>query len=99
MSTFQNPAATEEWRQALNHFIEREADTEDALPGADFFAALAAIEAQRTPKVVELSGKIVGEEVVFDAPAPLPVEKNVIDLGDLRIVLKLRVERVAPALA
>jgi len=46
-----------------------------------------------------LSGKIVGEEVVFDAPAPLPVEKNVIDLGDLRIVLKLRVERVAPALA
>ncbi|MBI1928478.1 hypothetical protein HYR99_30075 [Candidatus Poribacteria bacterium] len=45
---------------------------------------------ERCSKVIELEGEIVNGQVVFDTPAPLPVRPNEIDVGDTKIVLKLR---------
>ena len=41
---------------------------------------------------LELSGRVVNGEIIFDTPAPLPVSNSTLYVGDTKITLRLRVE-------
>ncbi len=79
---------TEEFNQLVNRFMERE---DDRIEPSTFLRAAAELEARRTSREVELTGRVINGEVVFDLPAPLPVATNTIYVGDLKMRLKLRV--------
>ena len=51
---------------------------------------------ERSQQEVELSGRVVNGEIIFDVPAPLPVGTNTLYVGDTKVTLNLRVES-APA--
>ena len=78
----------EEFNQLINGFIERE---DDEMELSTFFQVMKELETKRNTEVVELEGEIVDGKVVFDTPAPLPVQTNEIYIGDTKIVLKLRI--------
>jgi hypothetical protein len=44
----------------------------------------------RSNRQVELSGRLINGDIVFDTPAPVPVERNTLYVGDTKIILKLR---------
>ena len=77
----------EEFDQLIEGFIERD---DDRIELSTFLEAMAAIEAQSLQQVIELSGTFDHGNVVFDSPAPLPVGRNEVTVGDTKIVLKLR---------
>lgn len=51
--------------------------------------------AQLSQNEVELSGRLVNGEIIFDVPAPLPVSTNTLYVGDTKIKLNLRVESIS----
>jgi hypothetical protein len=51
---------------------------------------MADVAAQRSQHEVELSGRVVNGEIIFDLPAPLPVATNTLYVGETKITLKLR---------
>ena len=59
----------------------------DALTMEEFFNILAAMDAADE---IHLTGHIEEGRFVFDEPAPLPVQGNVIRLGPKRMVIELR---------
>lgn len=59
----------------------------DALRAEEFFNILAAMGADDT---IELSAHVNNGKLVFEQPAPLPVELNTILIGSKRIVIKLQ---------
>jgi hypothetical protein len=59
----------------------------DDLSSEEFFKILAAIDAADT---LELSAHIENGQLVFEQPAPLPVNLNTIVIGSKRIVIKLQ---------
>jgi hypothetical protein len=73
----------------LEQFIER---GEDKITLPAFLQVMSDVAAQRKPHEVELSGRLVNGEVIFDSPAALVAEKNTIYVGDTKVTLNLRVE-------
>ena len=80
----------DEFDQLLDQFIER---GEDRLTLPTFLQIVSDIADQLKTREVELIGRLVNGEVVFDSPAPLPVETNTLYVGDTKVRLKLRVDR------
>jgi hypothetical protein len=78
----------EEFDALVEQFIER---GEDKVTLPTFLRVMADIAEQRARREVELTGRIVNGDVIFDTPTPLPVAHNTIYIGDTKIVLKLRV--------
>ena len=78
----------EEFGNLVEQFIER---GEDKVTLPTFLSIMADIAEQRKEREVELSGRVVNGELIFDPPTPLPVAKNTIYVGDTKIVLKLQV--------
>ena len=85
---------TDAFNQLVDHFIARE---DDRIEPSTFLKAMAEIERQRAVKEVELTGRVVNGEVIFDAPAPLLVGTNTLYVGDTKVTLKLRVESNDPS--
>jgi hypothetical protein len=79
----------EEFDQLVEQFIER---GEDKMSLPTFLQVMSDIAAQRKQREVELSGRLVNGEVIFDSPAPLVVDKNTIYVGDTKVTLNLRVD-------
>lgn len=57
-----------------------------------FFEVMADVAEEHKQREVELSGRVVNGEVIFDNPAPFPLAKNTFYVGDTKITLNLRVE-------
>jgi hypothetical protein len=77
---------TNEFEQLIENFITRE---DDRITPSVFLTAMAELEQRQAIQEVELTGRLVNGDVVFDTPAPLPVDKNTIYVGDTRVTLKL----------
>lgn len=82
-----------EFDALVEQFIAR---GEDQAPPQTFLQVMTDVAEQRSEHEVELSGRIVNGEIIFDLPAPLPVDTNTLYVGDTKIKLNLRVEN-APA--
>lgn len=82
-----------EFDALVNRFIER---GEDQMTQQTFLQVVTDVAERRSQREVELSGRGVNGEIIFDLPAPLPVGANTLYVGDTKIILNLRVES-APA--
>jgi len=78
-----------EFDALVDHFIER---GEDQVTPRTFLQVMTDVAEQRSQHEVELSGRVVNGEIIFDLPAPLPVGANTLYAGDTKIKLNLRVE-------
>ena len=63
----------------------------------DFFAALAAIDAETPRETLELKASVTNGQLIFLEPAPLRAHGNEIHLGDKRVVIKLVPEETSKA--
>lgn len=63
----------------------------------DFFAALAAIDAETPRETLELTASVTNGQLTFLEPAPLHAHGNEIRLGDKRVVIKLVPEGIGQA--
>jgi hypothetical protein len=81
----------DEFNALIENFIER---GEDQITPQTFFEVMADIAEERSQREVELSGRVVNGEIIFDQPAALPVGANTLYVGDTKIKLNLRVESV-----
>lgn len=63
----------------------------------DFFAALAAIDAEIPQETLELKANVTNGQLIFLEPAPLHAHGNEIHLGDKRVVIKLVPEETSKA--
>jgi hypothetical protein len=79
----------EEFDALVEQFIER---GEDKVTLPTFLEVMADLAEQRKQREVELTGRVVNGEVLFDLPAVLPVGKNTLYVGDTKVILKLRVD-------
>lgn len=79
----------DEFDALVGQFIER---GEDQMAPQTFLQVMADVAEQRSQREVELSGRVVNGEIIFDIPAPLPVSNNTLYVGDTKITLRLRVE-------
>jgi hypothetical protein len=82
-----------EFDALVDQFIKR---GEDQVTPPTFLQVMADVAAQRSQHEVELSGRVVNGEIIFDVPAPLHVGTNTLYVGDTKVTLNLRVES-APA--
>lgn len=83
-----------EFDALVEQFIERGADR---VTPQTFLQVMTDVTAQHSQYEVELSGRVVNGEIIFDTPAPLPVGPNTLYVGDTKVKLNLRLES-APAL-
>jgi hypothetical protein len=83
---------TSEFDQLIENFITRE---DDRITPSVFLTVMAELERRQAIQEVELTGRVVNGDVVFDTPAPLLVETNTIYVGDTRVKLKLWAEHDA----
>jgi len=79
--------STSEFNQLVDEFITRE---DDRIEPSTFLKAVAELERRRAAREVELTGRVVNGEIIFDTPAPLPVETNTLYVGDTKVTLRLR---------
>ncbi len=79
----------EEFDALVEHFITR---GEDKITPQTFLQVRADLAEQRSQHEVELSGRFVNGEIIFDLPSPLLVGTNTLYVGDTKIKLRLRVE-------
>ena len=82
-----------EFDALVEQFIERGADR---VTPQTFLQVMTDVATQRSQQEVELSGRVVNGEILFDVPSPLPVGINTLYVGDTKVKLNLRVES-APA--
>jgi hypothetical protein len=80
-----------EFNALLDQFIER---GPDRVSPPTFMQVMADVAAQHSQHEVELSGRVVNGEIIFDIPAPLPVSANTLYVGDTKVKLNLRVESI-----
>jgi hypothetical protein len=80
---------SEEFDALVDQFIDR---GEDQVTLPTFLQVMADINEQRKQREVELTGRVVNGEVIFDTPTPLLVGKSTIYVGDTKVVLKLRLD-------
>jgi hypothetical protein len=78
---------TEDFNQLIDDFVSRE---DDRIEPSIFLTAMAELERARAVREVELTGRVVNGEIIFDTPAPLLVEPNTLYVGDTKVTLKLR---------
>ena len=83
----------DEFNALIDGFIKRGADQ---MTPPTCLQVMADVAAQRSQREVELSGRVVNGEIIFDQPAALPVGANTLYAGDTKVKLNLRVEP-APA--
>lgn len=55
----------------------------------EFFGVLAAMD-EMEQETIELTGHIENGKLTLDTPSPLPVEGNIIQVGNKRIIIQLR---------
>lgn len=79
----------DEFNALIDDFIER---GEDQVTSQTFLQVAADVAEQRSQREVELSGRIVNGEIIFDQPAALPVGANTLYVGDTKVKLNLRLE-------
>ena len=84
----------EQFEEAINNFIQREASGYDELEADTFFALLEKIDQEREKEVLQLEGQIVdGQLHLFLQNSPLSdvtVHENKIELPDVKIVVHLK---------
>jgi len=84
----------EQFEEAINHFIEREAGGYDELEAETFFALLEKIDNEREKKVLTLEGRIVAGQLhltLQSSPSSdVTVHENEIELPDVKIVVRLK---------
>ena len=84
----------EQFEEAINNFIEREASGYDELEASAFFALLGKIDKERKKEVLEVEGQIVDGQLHFtlqnSSPSDVTVHKNEIELSDVKIVVRLK---------
>lgn len=78
-----------EFDALVEQFIER---GEDRVTPQTFLQVMTDVAEQRSQHEVELSGRVVNGEIIFDLPAPLPVGASTLYVGDTKITLRLRME-------
>lgn len=78
-----------EFDTLVEQFISR---GEDQVTPQTFLQVMTDVAEQRSEHEVELSGRLVNGEIIFDLPALLPVDTNTLYVGDTKIKLNLRVE-------
>ena len=83
----------DEFDALVEEFIERGADQ---VTPRTFLQVMTDVAAKRSSREVELSGRVVNGEIIFDTPAPLPVSNSTLYVGDTRITLRLRVKKSPP---
>lgn len=79
----------EEFDALVEQFIVR---GEDQVTLPTFLQVMGDIAEQRQQREVELTGRVVNGEIIFDTPAPLPVGKNTLSVGDTKVTLRLRMD-------
>ena len=79
--------STEEFKELMDNFIQRE---DDRIEPSTFLKAMEELEQQRAEKKIELTGRWENGEIIFDEPAPVPVERNTIFIGEAQVILKIR---------
>jgi len=83
MSKSWTDLSDEEFEQVLDNLSDPEYGQ---LTDAEFFGALKAMDESDE---IKLTAHLENGQLVFDKPAPLPVEGNVIKIGIKRIVVEL----------
>ncbi|MGH9839974.1 MAG: hypothetical protein ACREEM_14415 [Blastocatellia bacterium] len=78
-----------EFDALVEQFIER---GEDRVTPQTFLQVMMDVAEQRSQHEVELSGRMVNGEIIFDLPAPLPVGNNTLYVGGTKVTLRLRME-------
>jgi hypothetical protein len=73
-----------EFDALVDRFIER---GEDQMTPRTFRQVMAEDAEQRSQPEMELSGRVVNGEIIFDLPAPLPVGAHTLYAGDTKIKL------------
>lgn len=64
----------EEFAEMVEHFIAR---GEDQVTPQTFLQVMTDVDEERSQREVELSGRIVNGEIIFDLPALLPVATKI----------------------
>ncbi|MGH9769484.1 MAG: hypothetical protein ACREAB_18830 [Blastocatellia bacterium] len=78
-----------EFDALVEHLSER---GEDRVTPQTFLQVMTDVAEQRSQHEVELSGRVVNGEIIFDLPAPLPVGNSTLYVGDTKVTLRLRLE-------
>ncbi len=73
----------------MDRFIAR---GEDCVTQRTFRQVMTEVAEQRSQHYVELSGRVVNGEIIFDLPATLHASANTLYDSDTKIKLNLRVE-------
>ena len=79
--------SAEEFKELVENFIQRE---DDRIEPSTFLKAMEELERQRSEKTIELTGRWEKGEIIFDEPAPVPVGRNTIFIGEAQVILKIR---------
>lgn len=84
----------EQFEEAINRFIEREAGGYDELEAETFFSLLEKIDQERKKEVLQVEGQIVDGQlhlVLHNSPlSDVAVHDNEIELPEVKIVVRLK---------
>lgn len=84
----------EQFEEAINNFIEREAAGYDELEASTFFALLDKIDKEREKEMLEVEGQIVDGQLhltLQNSPlSDVVVHENEIELPNVKIVVHLK---------
>ena len=88
-----NEMSYDEFQALMDGYIERSSRQTGEMPASVFFELLFERLAARVRQTVEVTGRIVGKELVLSLPrpesVPVQVQGNQIFVGDQRIVVRL----------
>ena len=94
VKTLMTELPPEQFEEAINNFIEREAGGYDELEAETFFALLEKIDKEREKKVLMVEGQIVDGQLHLTLqnsyPSDVIVHENEIELPDVKIVVCLK---------
>lgn len=84
----------EQFEEAINNFIEREASGYDELEASTFFALLEKIDKEREKEVLEVEGQIVDGQLDLtlqnSSLSDVAVYENKVELPDVTIVVCIK---------
>lgn len=81
----------DEFDGLIENFIIR---GEDHVTPQTFLQVMQDVAEQHSQHEIELSGRVINGEIIFDLPAALPVNTNTLYVGNTKVKLKLRVENM-----
>jgi len=95
-----NTIEFDEFQTLADEFIERSSQEYGEMPASAFFELLFKKMAERVTETIELEGEIVDAQLVLRVPlnveTTVQVRNNEILVGDRRIVVKLKDDKVHP---